>query len=118
MNRSRRALLLTLIAALASCGPRNPLIGRWVMDENQSLPPAGQLVIGALRASMGEIEFTETSMIARGAARAVRYEIAGSRVTVYGPDGRGMVVDIEGERVTIAIPNPLGGEFRLRFRRA
>lgn len=116
--RLSRLAALALLALLAACGEGNPLIGRWVLEPMPEDSPVEERAARALFAlGGGAVEFTAETRAMGGEAERVTYEVEGGRVTVFNDRGRGTVYRVEGDRMVQSLPNPLGGEIELRFRR-
>lgn len=97
-------LCLLLPLALAACGETNPLLGRWVVDEEASdgLAAAGAAISMGF-SGVSEVEFREDKMVTGGKSQAVSYEVAEGRVIVTGPDGEGLVYTIiDADHVVLA----------------
>jgi predicted small lipoprotein YifL len=110
---------LAVLLLLAACGERNPLIGRWVLEPAGESAPFQERAAGALfTLGGGAVEFTPETRVVAGEAETVTYTVEGGRVTVFNDRGRGTVYLVDGDRMVQSLPNPLGGEITLRFRRA
>lgn len=115
----KRFLALSLVFLVAACGERNPLIGRWVLEPAGETASIQDRAAGALfTLGGGEIEFTPETRVVAGEAEKVTYTVEGGRVTVFNDRGRGTVYTVDGDRMVQSLPNPLGGEISLKFRRA
>lgn len=119
MKLQHRWAALAMLALLGACGDRNPLIGRWVLEPAPETAPIQERAAGALfTLGGGAVEFTAETRVVAGEAEKVTYTIDGSRITVFNERGRGTVYEVDGDMMVQSLPNPLGGEIRLRFRRA
>jgi hypothetical protein len=81
--------------SLSACGDSNPLVGKWVVD---GTAPGANPFTAIACGSMGEIEFTDKSMVVRGVSNPVTYDRDGSKWTINGAgqDGKGLIIEMNG----------------------
>jgi hypothetical protein len=99
-----KAWLLVLLLALAACGDGNPILGRWVVDAEQSPPGSAT---GLEMAGSDKLEFLEDRVIAGSSSLDVTYIVEDDRVTVTTLQGQGTVYEFE-SRDQMSVETPMG----------
>lgn len=111
MTRVRLSACLAAVALLAAACGRNPLLGDWELDRDETSRGA---VLAAEAAELTTLRFASDSIDVPGTVIPVSYVVEGDVVRVVRGDGRGehRVEVMPGGRIRVELPIGVTGVFR------